>query len=333
MAARIPLRRVAGGGASQRSSLHARFAFGEPSCLLRIQSNTTLSAQHVIRPYRRPLHSTATRYQETPRSHPGTAPLPLEGDVAPRPRRSFRPLIWATSFFLLGVLGGSFVKAVIIPPPIPAVDSPEDEFMLAKIRKDIGNLPLVQELRSRRDEWLEYEAYMAMSPEAMDTHMTAGTLKGCGGLGVQRVFWNKKEQRIISVVFFGGALSGWPGVTHGGIIGTVLQENLERVANGPDFVQTSQEGGGLKLENLNTRYLKPTGANALYVVRAEVEQPEDGGAANPTRVSAKATLEDALNGTRTASATGFCSTGASIVTEAAKQEAGSLWQSVTSILG
>lgn len=49
-------------------------------------------------------------------------------------------------------------------------------------------------------------------------------------MGVFRVFWNEAEKRSISVVFFGGGLSGWPGVVHGGAIATVLDEALGTVA-------------------------------------------------------------------------------------------------------
>ena len=249
---------------------------------------------------------------------------------APKRRRYLRPWIYAFSFFVVGLAGGQFVRAVIFPPPLPEPESPEDEFLLAKIRKDLDSLPIVQELRKNREEWLEYEAYMAMSPEAMQTSMTAGILQGSRALGVQRVFFNKKEKRLISVLFFGGALSGWPGVTHGGIISTVLQENLERVANGPDFGQSSSDS--LKLDNLNVNYKKPTAANNLYIIRAEVDESKDEPPVGMKRVYVKAALENALAGYVCADATGLCTPNGSAF-GSVHTESTSLWSSAKSTIG
>ena len=35
----------------------------------------------------------------------------------------------------------------------------------------------------------------------------------------------------MTIVFLGGALAGWPGVTHGGVVATIMEENMERVAS------------------------------------------------------------------------------------------------------
>ena len=115
---------------------------------------------------------------------------------------------------------------------------------------------------------------------------------GSRGLGVHRVFWNTAERRAITVLFFGGALAGWPGVTHGGAIATVLQEGLELVGEGD-------------AQMMQVRYLKPTLVRRWYVLRAELDEAveERNGVG---KVAVKATLETAEEGTVCASAMARC---------------------------
>lgn len=91
-------------------------------------------------------------------------------------------------------------------------------------------LPIVLELRAHNADWKEWPAYSNIRPPHREHRLSTGPMAGARGLGVQRVFWNEKEGRAISVVFFGGGLSGWPGVVHGGTIATIMDESLGRVA-------------------------------------------------------------------------------------------------------
>lgn len=231
--------------------------------------------------------------------------IPPDSTEKPQPRRSFRPLIYATAFLVLGLSAGKIVSAVILPPPFPGVDTPEDDFFLSSLRKDVNELPLVQELRAHRDDWLEYDAYMSQSPELRESSLTAGTLRGSQGLGIQRIFWNKKEKRSISILFFGGSTAGWPGITHGGVIATIMLENLERVANGPDFGPGMSRD--MEVEQLKMNYLKPSHANRLYVVRAEIDGTEDTPYHEGKSIKVKATMENVLTGLVCAEASGQCS--------------------------
>ena len=134
-------------------------------------------------------------------------------------------------------------------------------------------------------------------------------MAGARGLAVQRVWWNERERRAISVVFFGGGLSGWPGVVHGGTVATVVDESLGRVAilglegRTGELVSlrlcvcvTAAFGGGgyglgswvweifeevLRADewewlgvtaNLELSYRAPTLANRFYVLRAEFDE-------------------------------------------------------------
>ena len=195
--------------------------------------------QHYARP-RRPLQLiSSNRYSQnaTPTLEEA-APL---SSRQPHPRWPVRRLLYGVSFLLLGLTVGQFMRFVVVPPPLPAPGTPEDILFLQKIQKDADELEMVKELRDHSDEWEEHEAYAHLSHAARETNLTAGALAGSRGLGIQRVFWNEEEKRIIAVVFFGGALSGWPGVTHGGVIATILGECTQRIASqgSPAITSTS----------------------------------------------------------------------------------------------
>lgn len=108
-------------------------------------------------------------------------------------------------------------------------------------------------------------------------------LGGARGLGAERVFWNQKEHELVAVVYFGGALSGWPGVTHGGCIATVLAEKMAlaaRLAAGKGGARVTEEvvAAAADVKVVELSYKKPTYANAFYVVRMLPRDAEETGA-------------------------------------------------------
>ncbi|MCJ1439509.1 hypothetical protein MMC27_008903 [Xylographa pallens] len=236
--------------------------------------NSTLSA---------PPPSSPLTAQQTPlptTAHPQPPPPP----TTPRSTTRYRTLIYSALFILLGLTAGSYVRVLLVPPPLPLPTTPADLAALSTLNSAFASLPIVRELRSHPDEWNE----RSPATNALTTHSMAGSR----GLGVYRVFWNAKERRGITVVFFGGALAGWPGVTHGGAIATVLQEGMEMVGNG-------------EVEMMQVRYLKPTLARRWYVLRAELDEAEEE-RNGVGEVAVKATLETAEEGTVCARAMARC---------------------------
>lgn len=170
---------------------------------------------------------------------------------------------------------------------------------------------MVQELRSRPHDWTELSVYGDLPESEKKSSMTAGAMGGSRGLGVQRLFWNEEEQRTICVVFFGGALAGWPGVTHGGTIATILQENIERLAtisntNKPNVAQRTREGSS-KLDRLELQYLRPTLANRFHIIRTEFEGPKGEGIRPIKDIRVRATVEEVANEAVCVEATALCS--------------------------
>ncbi|KAI9693308.1 MAG: hypothetical protein M1822_005304 [Bathelium mastoideum] len=89
-------------------------------------------------------------------------------------------------------------------------------------------------------------------------------MSGSRGLAVQRLFWNDTKGELVTVLWLGQGLGGWPGVAHGGAIATVLEEALRQVAVGIDKDWTSLPE---EPNTLNLSYVKPTLTNNFYVVR------------------------------------------------------------------
>ncbi|KAK0304114.1 hypothetical protein LTR82_017328 [Friedmanniomyces endolithicus] len=115
-----------------------------------------------------------------------------------------------------------------------------------------------------------------------------GHMQGARGLGVERLFWDRSEKRLVAIIWFGGALSGWPGVTHGGAIATVLAEKAGLAAALTDGNKSTATdaavpqrlpgtGSHAKMfapverhgepAQLSLSYVKPTHANNFYVIR------------------------------------------------------------------
>ncbi|CAL3964183.1 unnamed protein product [Diplocarpon coronariae] len=184
------------------------------------------------------------------------------------PRRSLRPYIYATLFLLLGLTAGQYARLILAPPPLPPAGSREDSQMISYLHTQASRLPLVQSL-SADPAWTSHDAYASVPPDERAARLTTGALAGARALGgYQRVFHNTETGELVSVVWFGGAIAGWPGVTHGGITATVMDESLGRCA------ANLLEGRTGVTANLEISYLKPILTNSFYVVRA---MPEEGG--------------------------------------------------------
>lgn len=190
----------------------------------------------------------------------------------PKKPRSLFIYIWGTTFIFIGLAAGHVARSFVAPPPFPDPESREDRFRLEVLRRDIDSLGIVKALRAEgyhlhsdtaldesgkgKSGWRELDFPAILSdpsgtkledasqklsndpipkPEITRT-LTQKTMAGSGGLGIQRAFWNPLTRELIAVVFFGGRLSGWPGLAHGGAIATVLQDGLSRVVAGPDTI-------------------------------------------------------------------------------------------------
>jgi hypothetical protein len=203
----------------------------------------------------------------------------------------------------VGTVGGQFVVHTLSPPPLPEAGSREDGILLADLNRQIDEnfrvkvlrgkcLGVAKQLKGEEGGWFEVIPLpLEINEKTKSKDNLIAGMQGAGGLGVERIFWDKREQKLVAVVWFGGSLCGWPGVTHGGALATEMAEKLSLTA------ALADNGGGEVLERipgtgnhakmlapakvpdepaqLSIGYLKPSYANQFYVIRVAPAIPEN----------------------------------------------------------
>ncbi|KAJ5777304.1 hypothetical protein N7520_000550 [Penicillium odoratum] len=107
-------------------------------------------------------------------------------------------------------------------------------------------------------------------PEAMRPRsLTAGTLAGPGKIVVPPyVFSERDGKSLVSLMYLGSEMCGHPGIIHGGLLATILDEGLARCCFPalPNKVAVTA--------NLNIDYRAPAMANSYVALRAETVKVE-----------------------------------------------------------
>jgi acyl-coenzyme A thioesterase PaaI-like protein len=219
--------------------------------------------------------TTPTSSQIPPQAITTPSPVPNSPPPPPPPRKSiFRVSnILLSLFFTTAGLGLYGILTGLNPPK---QGSDLDLIFSEMTEREFKSLEIVQRLRAD-PAWEEHIAYSNLLGEAKATHMTAGSLRGAPGLGRQLVFRNKLENRVVTIVQFGWSTAGWPTTVHGGLIATIIQENLLRVAG--LWLNTQNP----VVQNFNIDYVKPTKTGKTYIIEAMTMPLSSiiGGARNP----------------------------------------------------
>jgi hypothetical protein len=198
-----------------------------------------LRARHLL--HRTPFNVAS---QSLRRTH---APLaPLELPLQSKFRWSY---LWYGAILSLGIATGLGARHFAAPLGLPEPGSRDDVLILQSLDADIDKLDIVKELRKQSysvhtDAPLSSAAAGVEAPKAwlevdlgksgVEKNGLLGTMSGTRGLGVQRAFWNAETREMVAVVWIGGGLSGWPGVSHGGAIATIFEEAMARMVRGPN---------------------------------------------------------------------------------------------------
>ncbi|KAI0965025.1 HotDog domain-containing protein [Xylaria arbuscula] len=233
----------------------------------------------------RPRHFTISHPRLASSSKPPTTAAATHPDhVSPsqpyspqaRPRR--RGLYYAAVFLLFGIATGTMARITIAPPALPPRGSEQDIYLQSKIQAQGAALPIVQQL-SADPAWTAWDAYsgIANTPETTP-RITSGPMSGSPGLAFQRIFHNARTGEVVTVVYFGAAVAGFPGVVHGGALATVLDESLGRCAI---FRFPSRTG---VTANLEMQYRAPTLTSNFYVIRAAPVASDDDDLVGPDGV-------------------------------------------------
>lgn len=107
-------------------------------------------------------------------------------------------------------------------------------------------------------------------PEALrPTNLTGGTLAGPGKITVPPlIFAEDGGKSMVSVFHLGEQLCGHPGIIHGGLLATLLDEGLARCCF-PALPSKIGVTASLKVD-----YRKPARSGMYYVLRAETYKVE-----------------------------------------------------------
>jgi hypothetical protein len=190
---------------------------------------------------------------------------------------------------------------------MPQAGSHDDNVLIADLNKRIDEefkvkvlrgkcLGVAKQLKGEEGGWVEvlprlHQTHTESAPEDKLPFHDSLTdhLQGAKGLGVERIFWDRSEKKLVAVVWFGGAMSGWPGVTHGGLLATVLEEKIALAAalatpssqSSISAAATPQRLPGTgnhatmimpaqipaEPAQVSIDYKKPTYANSFYTIR------------------------------------------------------------------
>ena len=168
---------------------------------------------------------------------------------------------------------GTVVPSIIgiINPPSD-VDTltmfrPQDE-KAAQIETYIQNHPLAQSLRANPD-FTESRPHLKFPKAMLQHNLTGKTLAGPGKIVVPPFAWNEKGGKsLVSIIYVGEDLCGHPGIVHGGLLATLLDEGLARCCFPalPNKIAMTV--------NLNINYRKPAPAEHCLVLRAKTVKVE-----------------------------------------------------------
>lgn len=205
-------------------------------------------------------------------------PIALPSTTIPPPS-IFRRALSAAGFAIALTAFGFAMAAVPAMPTANGIWNPptdaETLTMYApasdeerKVEAYIDSHPVVAELRSRPG-FTASRPHLKM-PEALRSHtLTAGLLLGPGRVVVPPfVFAEDGGKSLVSVSYLGEDLCGHPGIVHGGLLATMLDEGLARCC----FPALPHKVG--MTANLNINYRAPALAGSYVALRATTTKVE-----------------------------------------------------------
>ncbi|KAH9925870.1 Thioesterase/thiol ester dehydrase-isomerase [Epithele typhae] len=175
----------------------------------------------------------------------------------------------ATSYYLGALYPPEFAHLLSprsAPPPL-CPDDPAALAHVAALEEELHKLPVLLAHRAQtgEDDWYEARPYLNIPEERRVNSLTAGTLKGPGKLAVAPLVRARHDARENWIfIHVGRALCGHEGVIHGGLLATLLDESLARVAllNLPEKVGVTA--------NLTINYKAPTRADQFIVIKVRL---------------------------------------------------------------
>jgi acyl-coenzyme A thioesterase PaaI-like protein len=152
-------------------------------------------------------------------------------------------------------------ETLTLVDPIP--DDPAHE-----VNQNIINHPLAKELYGN-DKFTASRPHMKIPPSLRQHNFTAGTLVGPNMMPVPPlVFATEDGTELVQILYVGSALCGHPGLVHGGMLATLLDEGLARCCF-PGLPNKVAVTASLKVD-----YRVPCTAGQYIVLKAETTKFE-----------------------------------------------------------
>jgi 3'-phosphoadenosine 5'-phosphosulfate synthase len=153
-------------------------------------------------------------------------------------------------------------------------DEPDVEFVPStdeqrEIENFLNSHPYIQHLRSAHPKWHESRPHLNYPSTHRSQSLTAGTLAGKDRIEVPPYMWVSDDgKELVTISYLGKSLCGHPGVIHGGLLATLLDEGLARCA----FASLPNKIG--MTASLKVDYKRPTMADSYIVLKAKTDRAE-----------------------------------------------------------
>lgn len=145
--------------------------------------------------------------------------------------------------------------------------TPEDP-VTQDIDERLRNHPEAVKLRENPD-FNESRPQLKFPQALRERSLTAGTLAGPNKIVVPPYVFSEREGKsMVQLMFLGSDICGHPGIVHGGLLATLLDEGLARCC----FPALPNKVG--VTANLNINYRSPARAESFLALRAETVKVE-----------------------------------------------------------
>ncbi|KAJ5703252.1 hypothetical protein N7493_011641 [Penicillium malachiteum] len=133
-----------------------------------------------------------------------------------------------------------------------------------EIESLIDNHPMIQDLR-KRGKFVEYRGYEDYPQDLREQNLTAGPLTGPQMIPIAPyVFVNQAEKSLVEILYLGNHVSGYPGIIHGGLLATILDEGLGWCC----FPFLPGKAGATVA--LDLQFINPLSTDSYMVLKAQV---------------------------------------------------------------
>lgn len=185
----------------------------------------------------------------------------------------FKPSTWLLFAISSAVVGA----AAILMPTTKFIFYTDEESLKVfqpsapkqvEVEEYINNHSLTKSLRLK-PEFTESRPTLKVHESYRNASLTSGVLAGPGKIEVPPFVWQEEGGKsLVSILYLGNELCGYPGLIHGGLLATLLDDGLARCS----FPALPNKIG--MTANLTINYRKPSPAESFVVLKAKTVKVE-----------------------------------------------------------